>query len=64
MYSGDEKSFLSELLKKQAYVMNVAETTGKKVSGPSQEVTRQIKQALRGGDPMRGEGVTKSGEED
>lgn len=57
-------SFLSALLKKLAYTKEVESVTGDSTKAAQDEVMRQIKQAMNGGDPVRGRGVTKSGEED
>ena len=57
-------SFISELIAKLSYTIKVQEETGKSTAGAQKEVKRQIKQANTGGDPVKGEGVTKSGESD
>ncbi len=57
-------SFVAELMKKQAEMKRIAETTGVNTRAAVAEAVRQIRQAASGPDPIRGEGVTKSGEED
>jgi len=59
-----DQSFISALFAKLSYTKGVQEETGKKTSAAQAEVIRQISQALKGGDPIKGEGVTKSGESD
>lgn len=59
-----ERTFLQELLNKKAMVLRAAEVTGKPMTGALLELDRQIKQCLQGGDLVKDEGVTKSGEED
>ncbi len=61
-----EKSFLSLLLKKLAFTMQVEKITGKSTKPAQEEVWRQIGQTSpkKGGDPITGKGVTKSGKED
>ncbi len=58
-----ERSFLQSLLDQEASVKRVGEKLGKNVDAAIKEVERQIKQAAQN-DPIRGEGVTKSGPED
>lgn len=57
-----QRSFISLLLEKLSRVRDVGETTGKDVGAAEREVLRQIRQAS--GNPITGNGVTKSGEED
>ncbi|GEM_PF-1840363 len=57
-------SFISELFKKLAFTKEVAKATGKSTEAAQREVERQIGQAVRGGDPVKGKGVTKSGDDD
>jgi len=59
-----EQSFLAELFKKRAAVETTGASTGKNVRAALEEVDRQIKQCLTGGNLSTGEGVTKSGKED
>ncbi|MDQ3008177.1 MAG: hypothetical protein M3Q81_01120 [bacterium] len=54
----NSQSFLQELLNKKAMVLQVQEVTNKPQTAAVREVDRQIKQLLRG------QLVTKSGEED
>jgi hypothetical protein len=61
---GDKKSFLSLLFEKKASVLKAQSETGVNMSALVAEVERQIKQALEGGDPIKGKGVTKSGGDD
>ncbi len=56
-------SFISKLFQKLAFTIEVAQKTGKSTEAAQKEVTRQISQAAQGGDPVRGSGVTKSGDE-
>lgn len=58
-----EVSFLDLLLQKLSYVQQTAEQTSNDLSAAIKETERQISQALRN-NPITGEGVTKSGEED
>lgn len=60
----ERESFLAQLLKKKADVLKTQEETGKNISSAINEVDRQIQQVLKGGNPIKGEGVTKSGKED
>lgn len=64
MSNTSKETFLQSLLTKQAMVEHLGASTGKDVAAARQEVARQIRQCLMGGDLKRGEGVTKSGEED
>ena len=59
----ENPSFLDELLRKKSTVLEIGDATGKNVDGALREVNRQITQASRG-NPITGEGVTKSGVED
>ena len=58
-----ENSFLDQLMDKKAMVLDM-QARGLNVKAALNEVNRQIKQCLTGGYPIKGEGVTKSGEED
>lgn len=60
-----DNSFLSLLLKKLAFTKQVEEVIGESTKAAQEEVWRQIKQtsSKKGGDPITGKGVTKSGEE-
>lgn len=60
----NESSFLAALLKKKAAVLQSQQDSGKSMKPLLEEVDRQIKEVLRGKDPIKGEGVTKSGSED
>lgn len=60
----NDQTFLRELLRKRSDVEKIGASTGKDVSSALREVDRQIRQALSGNNPLKGEGVTKSGEED
>jgi hypothetical protein len=61
-----DQSFLAYLLKKLANTISIQIETGKSTTAAQQEVWRQIHQTSpkKGGDPITGRGVTKSGEED
>lgn len=59
-----EKSFLAMLFEKKAAVIKSGEESGRSTQAAAKEAERQISQALRGGDPIKGQGVTKSGQED
>lgn len=61
---GSSESFISGLFRKLAFTKEVAKATGKSTEAAQREVERQIGQAIRGGDPVKGKGVTKSGNED
>ncbi len=63
MSESEKPSFLSGLFKKKADVFKIGNETGSDVQSALKEVDRQIKQAQKG-NPITGEGVTKSGEED
>jgi hypothetical protein len=60
------QSFLSQLLDKLAFTKQVEQQTGKPTTAAQQEVWRQIGQTSpkKGGNPITGRGVTKSGQED
>ena len=60
----DSGSFISQLFTKLAFTKEVEIATGKSTHAAQLEVERQIHQANKGGDPVKGKGVTKSGEED
>lgn len=57
------ESFLASLLTKEADIKKL-ETIGLNTTSALSEVRRQIKQCFNGGDIIKGETVTKSGEED
>ena len=57
----NSSSFISRLLKKLAFTKEIEEATGKSTGAAQREVERQIGQAFKGGDPIKGKGVTKSG---
>jgi hypothetical protein len=57
-------SFISGLLQKLAVTKQIAEVTGRSTKAAEREVERQIRQASKGGDPVKGKGVTKSGGDD
>lgn len=61
-----DKSFLGVLLEKEAAFRRIGEETGKNVNPAINDVQRQEKQVSlqAGGNPITGEGVTKSGPED
>lgn len=56
-----DTSFLSLLLEKEAHVRHIGDVTRKNVAGPLKEVKRQISQLQN---PLTGDGVTKSYEEE
>lgn len=62
----EQGSFLGHLLKKSSDVQAVQNKTGKSTGAAQREVARQIAQLskAKGGNPLSGKGVTKSGEED
>ncbi len=62
--SNTEKSFLSLLLKKKADSLRSGNEAGFNSVPLAKEVDRQIRQAMLGGNPLKGEGVTKSGGDD
>lgn len=62
--TNDRPSFLQLLVNKQSMVFEAQSETGKNMLSAIKEVDRQISQALKGGDPIRGTGVTKSGGND
>ena len=57
-----EGSFITLLFKKLANATSIGMDTGVNVEAAQKEVFRQIGQAVKGGDPVRGEGVMKSSE--
>lgn len=57
-------SFISQLLEKLASVRKIEAETGVSTQAAQAEALRQISQASKGGDPVKGKGVTKSGKED
>jgi len=62
----EKESFLSQLLAKLSYTLQVKDQTGKPTNAAQKEVWRQIRQISykNGGNPITGKGATKSGEED
>ncbi len=58
-----DKSFLALLYQKKAAVLRI-QAEGVNCSAALSEVDRQIAQCIKGGNPIKGEGVTKSGKED
>lgn len=64
--SPEKQSFLGELLAKMSSVIRAGKEAGINTDALVEEVQRQIDQTSpqRGGDPITGKGVTKSGEED
>lgn len=61
---GKSDSFVSSLFAKLAMTKEVEAVTGKNTDAAQNEALRQISQAIQGGDPVKGEGVTKSGGDD
>jgi len=61
-----DQSFLDQLFKKLADTIRIQQETGVSTEAAQREVWRQISQTSlkRGGDPITGRGVTKSGPED
>jgi len=61
-----DKSFLQHLINKAAATMKIGEESGEDVGPALKEVERQMTQVSKGmgGDPITGEGVTKSGRDD
>lgn len=59
-------SFLGQLLTKLSMVKKIEAETGKPTGAAQKEVLRQITQVSKSksGNPISGEGVTKSGKED
>lgn len=57
------QSFLASLFEKLSNVIDIGRQTGTDTTRAQEEVLRQIKQACQG-NPITGEGVTKSGRED
>lgn len=66
----ERESFLGLLLEKLSDIQRIEDEVNKSgervvdFSPLKEETYRQIRQALQGGDPIKGTGVTKSGEED
>ncbi len=62
----EKESFLAQLLAKLAVTRQIEDQTGKSTQAAQGEVWRQIGQTSpkKGGDPITGKGVTKSGKED
>lgn len=58
------QSFISQLFAKLAFTKQIEAATGKSTKAAQREVERQIDQAMKGGNPNKGTGVTKSGKED
>jgi hypothetical protein len=58
-----DTSFVDKLFQKLALTKNIAAETTKNTDAAQNEVWRQVKQTSpkKGGDPITGEGVTKSG---
>lgn len=65
MFHMEDRSFLAGLLEKLELVKH-ANQAGVKTAAAEKEVHRQIMQALQGQEKgiLKGEGVTKSGDED
>jgi hypothetical protein len=59
----DDISFISKLFTKLSFTKQIEAKTGKTTAAAQDEVLRQIRQASHG-NPITGEGVTKSGQED
>lgn len=62
-----DSSFLAALLKKKSTIKQTGSERGLKpvnTNALEQEVDRQVHQAIAGGDPIKGAGVTKSGAEE
>jgi hypothetical protein len=57
-------SFISALIANLSYIKGVGAETGKDTQAAEKEVFRQMSQAAKGGNPAKGEGVTKSGGDD
>jgi hypothetical protein len=57
-------SFISALFKKLSFTRQVTDASAKSTDAAQQEVIRQIGQATKGGDPVKGKDVTKSGGDD
>lgn len=64
MAENDKKSFLADLMEKEAAMRLIAEETGINTDALVNEAQRQQQQAVEGGDPIKGKGVTKSGNDD
>jgi hypothetical protein len=59
--SEPRESFLSQLIRKKAMVIGLGEQSGARVDAALGEVDRQIRQvSINKGNPITGEGVTKS----
>jgi len=59
-----DSSFLSKLFEKLANMKKIESEAGISTQAAQREALRQITQASKGGDPIKGKGVTKSGKED
>lgn len=59
-----ENSFLALLYQKKAAVLRSQAKSGVNCDAALKEVNRQISQCSKGGDLIKGKGVTKSGKED
>lgn len=59
-----ENSFLALLYQKKAAVLRSQAESGINCDAALNEVNRQISQCSKGGDLIKGKGVTKSGKED
>ena len=59
-----QSSFPASLFKKKSDTICSGQESGADVSAALAECDRQIQQVLRGGDIVKGKGVTKSGDED
>ncbi|MCL5073562.1 MAG: hypothetical protein M1308_22110 [Actinobacteria bacterium] len=60
---GNEQSFTGTLVKKLSWLKQTGVETGKNTSAAQNDVKRQLTQVAYG-NPITGEGVTKSGPED
>lgn len=63
MPESDKQSFLADLMTKEAAVRQAGDEAGINVGALVTEAQRQQQEALKGGDPVKGAGVTKSGED-
>ena len=62
--SEEHSSFLADLLTKKANAIKSCQEAGVSSKALVDEVDRQIRQCLQGGDILSGKGVTKSGGDD
>jgi len=60
----ERESYLAQLLKKKADILRIQKETGKNISSMIGEVDRQIQQALKGYDPIKGEEATTFANDD